>query len=46
MKNIYEAPRAEVKEIEVESVFLDDSTPTPVSRSYDVEAGSIEDLSW
>ncbi len=46
MKNTYEAPRAEVKEIEVESVFLDGGSSTPVSRSYDVEAGSIEDLSW
>ncbi len=46
MKNTYETPRVEVKEIEVESVFLDGGSTTPVSHSYDVESGSIEDISW
>ncbi len=45
MKDIYKAPCAEVKELEIESVCLSDSS-TEVSKSYDIESGDIEDINW
>lgn len=46
MKDTYKAPCAEVKELEIESVCLDDSSKKEVHNDFGVEPGSIEDLSW
>ncbi len=45
MNEIYEAPTAEISEIELEIGFMSDSE-SHTDKSFDIEQSDIYDLNW